>query len=134
MPKLKKFRPTCIRQWRHYRGMTLETVAERIDMTPGLVSLVERGLRGYTQDTVEALASAMRTDPAALLTRDPTDPNAIWGLWDKAKPAQRKQITEAAIKIVKGRSNIVKGGVAKRPIAKRPVVKGRSNARKRGHR
>jgi transcriptional regulator with XRE-family HTH domain len=124
MPKLKKFRPTCIRQWRHHRGLTLETVAERIDMTPGLVSLVERGLRGYTQDTVEALASAMRTDPAALLTRDPTDPNAIWGIWDKAKPGQRKQIMEAAIKVVKGRSNVAKGGVAK----------GRSNARKRGHR
>jgi len=124
MPKLKKFRPTCIRQWRHYRGLTLETVAERIDMTPGLVSLVERGLRGYTQDTVEALASAMRTDPAALLTRDPTDPNAIWGIWDKAKPGQRKQIMEAAIKVVKGRSIVVKGRVAK----------GRSNARKRGHR
>jgi transcriptional regulator with XRE-family HTH domain len=129
MPKLKKFRPTCIRQWRHYRGLTLETVAERIDMTPGLVSLVERGLRGYTQDTVEALASAMRTDPAALLTRDPTDPNAIWGLWDRAKPAQRKQITEMAIKIVKGRSNVVKGRGAKGR-----AVKGHSNARKRGHR
>jgi hypothetical protein len=99
MPKPKKFRPTCIRQWRHYRGLTLE--------------------RGYTQDTVEALASAMRTDPAALLTRDPTDPNALWGLWDKAKPGQRKQILEAAIKVVKGRSS---------------AVKGRSNARKRGHR
>ena len=119
MPKLKKFRPTCIRQWRHHRGLTLETVAERIDMTPGLVSLVERGLRGYTQDTVEALASAMRTDPAALLTRDQTDPKAIWGIWDKAKPSQRKQIMEAAIKVVKGRPN---------------VAKGRSNARKRGHR
>jgi transcriptional regulator with XRE-family HTH domain len=122
MPKLKKFRPTCIRQWRHYRGMTLETVAERINMTPGLVSLVERGLRGYTQDTVEALASALRTDPAGLLTRDPTDPKGLWGIWEKAKPAQRKQITEMAIKIVKGRSN--KGHVAK----------GRSNSRKRGHR
>jgi transcriptional regulator with XRE-family HTH domain len=124
MPKLKKFRPTCIRQWRHHRGLTLEDVAERIDMTPGLVSLVERGLRGYTQDTVEALASAMRTDPAALLTRDPTDPNALWGIWDKAKPGQRKQIMEAAIKVVKGRANNTKGRVAK----------GRSNARKRGHR
>ena len=67
MPKLKKFRPTCIRQWRHYRGLTLETVAERIDMTPGLVSLVERGLRGYTQDTVEALASAMRRQPHSII-------------------------------------------------------------------
>jgi len=84
MPKLKKFRPTCIRQWRHYRGMTLETVAERINMTPGLVSLVERGLRGYTQDTVEALASALRTDPAGLLTRDPTDPKAISTAYRKA--------------------------------------------------
>jgi len=119
MPKPKKFRPTCIRQWRHYRGMTLESVAERIDMTPGLVSLVERGLRGYTQETVEALASALRTDPAALLTRDPTDPKAIWGIWDKAKAGQRKQILDMAIKIVKGRSH---------------AVKGRSTARKRGHR
>ena len=105
MPKLKKFRPTCIRQWRHYRGLTLEAVAERIDMTPGLVSLVERGLRGYTQDTVEALASALRTEPAALLTRDPTDPKAIWAIWDKAKPGQRKRIMEAAQKLVKRRSN-----------------------------
>jgi transcriptional regulator with XRE-family HTH domain len=104
MPKPKKFRPTCIRQWRHHRGLTLEAVAERIDMTPGLVSLVERGLRGYTQDTVEALASALRTDPAILLTRDPTDPNAIWGIWDKAKPAQRKRIMEFAQKLVKSRS------------------------------
>jgi hypothetical protein len=98
------------------------------------VSLVERGLRGYTQDTVEALASAMRTDPAALLTRDPTDPNAIWGLWDRAKPAQRKQITEVAIKIVKGRSSVAKGRVAKGRVVMGRVVKGRSNARKRGHR
>src|SRR3954471_6057322 len=119
MPKPKKFQPTCIRQWRHYRGLTLETVAERIGMTPGLVSLVERGLRGYTQETVGALASAMRTDPAGLLTRDPTDPKAIWGIWDKAKPAQRKQILDVAIKIVKGRS---------------PAAKGHSKARKRAHR
>jgi transcriptional regulator with XRE-family HTH domain len=104
MPKPKKFKRTCIRQWRHYRGLTLESVAERIDMTPGLVSLVERGLRGYTQGTVEALASALRTDPATLLTRDPMDPNAIWAVWDKAKPKQRKQIMEAARKIVKRRS------------------------------
>jgi transcriptional regulator with XRE-family HTH domain len=119
MPKLKKFRPTCIRQWRHYRGLTLEMVAERIGMTPGLVSLVERGLRGYTQETVEALASAMRTEPAALLTRDPTDPKAIWGIWDKAKPPQRKKILDMAIKIVKGRSH---------------GVKGRAKTRKRAHR
>jgi transcriptional regulator with XRE-family HTH domain len=104
MPKLKKFRPTCIRQWRHYRGLTLEAVAERIKMTPGLVSLVERGLRGYTQGTVEALAVALRTDPAILLTRDPMDPNAIWAIWDKAKAGQRKRIVEAAQKIVKSRS------------------------------
>jgi transcriptional regulator with XRE-family HTH domain len=79
-------------------------VAERIKMTPGLVSLVERGLRGYTQGTVEALATAMRTDPAMLLTRDPMDPNGIWAIWDKAKVGQRKRIVEAAQKVVKSRS------------------------------
>jgi len=102
--KPKRFQSTCIRQWRQYRRLTLESVAQRIDMTPSLVSMLERGLRGYTQGTVEALASALKTDPATLLTGDPTDPRAIWGLWDKAKPGQRKQIMAMAMKVVKGRS------------------------------
>lgn len=58
--------------------------------------MLERGKRGYTQDMLEALAEALGTDPASLLMRDPTDPDAIWSIWDQAQPGERRQIIEVA--------------------------------------
>ena len=65
------------------------------------ISMLERGQRGYTQDTLEAVAAALQTDVASLLMRDPTDPDAIWTIWDQAKPGQRRQIVEIARTLVK---------------------------------
>lgn len=87
---------TFIRQWRHHRGLTLEKLAGRLEMTASHLSMLERGKRGYTQDMLEALADALATDPASLLMRDPTDPEAIWSIWDQAKPVERRQIIELA--------------------------------------
>jgi len=101
MAKPRKFRPTYLRQWRHHRGLTLERLAGRLDMTASHLSMLERGQRGYTQDTLEALARALQSDVASLLMRDPTDPDAIWSIWDKAKPGQRRQIVEIASTLVK---------------------------------
>ena len=101
MSKVRRFRRTYIREWRKYRGLTLEKVADRLDMTPGHISMLERGQRGYTQETLEAVASALQTDVASLLMRDPTDPDAIWSIWDQAKPGQRRQIVEIAKTLVK---------------------------------
>src|SRR3954447_17975404 len=70
----RKFQQTYVREWRKHRGLTLEKVADRMDMTPGHISLLERGQRGYTQETLEAVAAALQTDVASLLIRDPTDP------------------------------------------------------------
>lgn len=95
MPR-QKFRKTYIRHWRKHRHMTLERLAERLEMTPSMLSMLERGERGYTQETLEAVAEALQTDVASLLMRDPTDPDAIWSVWDQAKPGERKQIVEIA--------------------------------------
>jgi transcriptional regulator with XRE-family HTH domain len=96
-----KFQPTHIREWRKHRGLTLEKVADRLDMTPGHISMLERGQRGYTQETLEAVAAALQTDVASLLMRDPTDPEAIWTVWDQAKPAQRRQLLIIAQALVR---------------------------------
>ena len=101
MAKQKRYEPTYIRQWRRHRRLTLDDVCERLNITPSQVSLLERGLRGYTQNTLETMAAALRTDAASLLLCDPSDPHAIWALWDKAKAEQRKRILEAARRIVK---------------------------------
>jgi uncharacterized protein with HEPN domain len=33
---------------------------------------------------------------ASLLMRDPTDPEAMWSIWENALPAERRQIEELA--------------------------------------
>ena len=97
----RRFKRTFIREWRKHRGLTLEKVAGRLDMTPGHISMLERGQRGYTQETLEALASALQTDVASLLMRNPSDPEAIWSIWDQAKPAQRRKIVEIMKTVVR---------------------------------
>lgn len=94
--KRKQYRRTFIRQWRQYRHLTLEQLAERVEMTPAALSLLERGQSAYIQPTLEKLADALLTDPASLLMRNPEDEDAIWSLWDKASEAERRTISEVA--------------------------------------
>jgi transcriptional regulator with XRE-family HTH domain len=98
----KQHRVTFIRQWRKHRDLTLEQLSSRLDdMAPSNLSMLERGLRGYTQETLERIAEALQTDAASLLIRNPKDGEAIWSLWDQAKPGQKKQIVEIAKTITK---------------------------------
>ena len=92
----RQFQKTYIRQWREYRNLTLEQLAERVDMTASYLSMLERGQRGYTQETLESLAYALQTDAASLIMRDPTDDEAVWSIWDQAKPGERKMIVDIA--------------------------------------
>lgn len=96
--KQPPFTPTFIRQWRKYRKLSIQKLADRIDMSNGAVSNIETGKTGYNQATLEAIATALSCEPADLLMRNPLDPEAIWSLWDRAEPAQRKQI----IRVIKG--------------------------------
>jgi transcriptional regulator with XRE-family HTH domain len=96
-----KLRPIFLRQWREYRGLTLEQLAESIGATHATLSRIERGKQPYSQAILEALADRLSTDVASLLMRDPADPNAIWSIWDQAKPGERRMIMDIARTIVK---------------------------------
>lgn len=97
----QQFRRTFLRQWRDYRGLTLERLADRVGMTAGNLSQLERGKLGYTQNTLEKLAEALQTDVASLLMRDPTDSEGLWSLWDQAKPGERQLLVDIAKTVVK---------------------------------
>jgi ribosome-binding protein aMBF1 (putative translation factor) len=99
--KKREFKRTFIREWRQHRGLTLEQLADRIEMTPSLLSMLERGLRGYRQETLEAIADALQTDTGNLTMRNPQDNEAIWSIWDHAKQGERQMITDIARTIVK---------------------------------
>jgi len=98
--RLKSRRKTYIREWRKYRRMTQQQVADQIGATVGAISQLETGANGYTQPMLEALADALQCGVADLLTRNPADTGAIWSLWDKAEKGQRAQIEAVARAIV----------------------------------
>ncbi len=101
-----RHRPTYIRQWRKYRGLTLDRLAERVGaliggFTHASLSRIERGLQGYTQPVLEAIAEALGTDVASLLSRDPADPEGIWSVWEHAKSGERRMIVDLAKTVIK---------------------------------
>jgi transcriptional regulator with XRE-family HTH domain len=105
-PHLKPARrPTFIRAWRKDRGLTLAQLADRlateleVEISEGQISRIERGETPYSQDILEAIAIALRCEPADLIMRDPTAPDAIWSLLDTLKPMQRLQALEM-IKVI----------------------------------
>jgi transcriptional regulator with XRE-family HTH domain len=67
------------KQWRKYRGLTLEKVAERlafmddpgIPSTAASLSRVENGVQAYTPRSIEALAEVYQCLPGELLDVDP---------------------------------------------------------------
>jgi transcriptional regulator with XRE-family HTH domain len=98
--KERNRRRTYVREWRKYRGLTQEQLAERVGWSVGNISPLERGLQGYSQEGLEALAEALQCDPGQLLMVDPTTDDAIWSIWDRAKPAERKMIVRVATAIL----------------------------------
>lgn len=100
------YKLTFIRQHRESQGLTLERLADRVGektggMSHATLSRIERGLQPWSQPVLEAIAEALGTDVVSLLIRDPKDPDAIWSIWDQAKPAERKMIVDIARTIIK---------------------------------
>lgn len=94
-------RRTFIKQWREYRELTQDDLAERLYTSKASISRIENGSQAYTQDFLEACAEALQTDPASLLMRDPSDDEAVWSLWDKAKVGERQLIENIVRTVVK---------------------------------
>ncbi len=96
--------PHFLRQWREYRGYTLEQAGEAVGISHAQLGRIERRLQKYNQELLEALADLYKTTPASLIMRDPTDEGAIWSLWDQAKEGQRQDIEKYAEFVVKSRT------------------------------
>lgn len=86
--------PHFIREWRKFRGMTQEQLAERIGISRPHLSKIEKNARKYDQAFLEAAAQELRATPADLIMRDPTDPEGIWSVWDQIKPLERPRALE----------------------------------------
>lgn len=90
----KTKRRTFIREWRKHRGLTQERLAERIGVTPGALSQLERGDVGYTQPMLEALALELKCEPADLITRPPGAAKGLLLVWDEIPASERPRALE----------------------------------------
>lgn len=80
-----------IREWREFRDLSQERLADRVDVSRGTISQLENGAIAYTQAMLEALADALSCEPADLINRNPIEDEQIWSLWKMLSEAQRKQ-------------------------------------------
>ncbi len=88
-------------QWRKHRGYNMEKAAERLGVSVGHLSDLEKGKKRWNQDHIEAMAEAYNCEPADILMRDPSEPSAIWSIWDQIPPTQRTQAAELLRVLIK---------------------------------
>jgi len=89
-----------IREWRKYRGLTQEQLAERIGIARSYLTKIERGSRRYDQPFLEAAAEALRCEPSQLIDVDPTASDGIWSIWEQLTVPERVQ-AEAVIRAIR---------------------------------
>lgn len=92
----QQFRRHFIKEWRNFRGLTQEQLAERAGMTANNLSQLENFRQRYSGDGLDRLAEALNCEPGQLLMVNPSKDDAIWSLWEKAKPGERQQIVAVA--------------------------------------
>lgn len=93
---LRQRRRIFLKQWRIYRGLTQEQLAERTGLSVSGISQLENGKQGYSDESLELLADALNCEPGHILNVDPTKEDAIWSIWERAKPGERQQIIAVA--------------------------------------
>lgn len=94
--RLKKDPPVYFfRAWRKHRGLTIEQLADRVEMSVSSISQLERGLQGFSDTTLLALADALRCEPGDLLSRDPRVDGAVVDLMRLIKQKDAAQTVMA---------------------------------------
>jgi transcriptional regulator with XRE-family HTH domain len=95
-PHPKPLKPRYFfKEWRKYRGLTQDELAELVGVTASSISQLESGKQGFTDSTLRALADALHCEPGELLMRNPLDADAPYSIWDsvrKTSPSKRKAI------------------------------------------
>lgn len=67
-----------VKEWRKHQGMNLERLADLSGVSASMISQLELGKTSYTQNTLEALAAAMKLQPWQLLACGPDESRRLW--------------------------------------------------------
>lgn len=94
--------PNFLREWRQFRKLTQEQLAERVGTNANMIGYLESGERGLSAKWLRKLAPALETTPGMLLDHDPNQLDSdIIDIWAHADRRQQRQLTDIAKTIVK---------------------------------
>lgn len=72
-----------LRDWREFRKMSQEELADKIGTTKAVISLLENEKRPLSSKWLRKLAVPLKTKPGHILDHDPHDlPSDVHDLWD----------------------------------------------------
>lgn len=94
--------PNFLRAWREYRGMTQAKLAEAVDTTGAVISLLEAGERGLSDRWLRRLAPVLDTTPGYLLDMDPHDvDHDVFEIFNSMSKEMREQ-AKSVLKALRG--------------------------------
>lgn len=101
MAKKRSYHPTFLKEWRRYRRLTQQQLADRVEIEPGktvgasTISELERGKQGYTQGMLEAVAVALDCTPSDIINKNPLIvPPEYWQVIEGLKPERQRRALE----------------------------------------
>jgi transcriptional regulator with XRE-family HTH domain len=89
---VRSHEPNFLRAWREYRHMTQAQLAEAVDTTGAVISLLESGQRGLSDKWLRKLAPVLDARPGHLLEIDPNDVSGdVLEIWAEIPEESRAQ-------------------------------------------
>lgn len=94
--------PNHLRAWMKFRKVKGAVLAEKLDISAGMVSDLVNSNRGLSAKWLRRIAPILKTTPGLLLDHDPHDlDNDIIDIWVNADAQKRKQLSDVAKALVK---------------------------------
>lgn len=96
--------PHFLKQWRLHRRLSQRALAEAAGLSHVTILRIEKGDYALNEDTLARLASALGTDVASILVRDPDDSADIWSVWTQLNATEKTQLVELAKALTRARN------------------------------
>ncbi|MBL8644415.1 MAG: helix-turn-helix transcriptional regulator [Rhodospirillaceae bacterium] len=90
-----------IKEWREFRGLTQQTLADRVEISRSAITKIEGQNRPYTQKTLEDMAVALNCEPADLLTEPPVPGRPESELTAFLRSLKRREDQATALRILR---------------------------------
>lgn len=90
-----------VKEWRTYRQLTQDQLADRVDKSRGLIAQIEGGLTGLTDEMMFALAEAMSCEPWDIWRVNPLKDGIVVDITDALR-GESPEIQAEALGFVRG--------------------------------